>query len=363
MTNDRGTFKTWTRWGRVGAAGQSATLGTGSLESALREFDKKFKDKTGLTWEDRGHAAKPKKYVFVERSYEPDSEDDDETDEDDVVAAAPSRSRSASPVKSALPKPTQSLMDLIFNMQYMQHAMADMKYDSDKMPLGKLSKSAIKRGYEALKALSQLLDDPGMATSIHNASYGEAVENLSNTFYSYIPHNFGRQRPPVINSHEMLKKEVDMLGSLTELKDTDDLLKAAKRSEAVHALDAKYNTLGMKEMSPIDRSTAEFTNISDYLVKTRGATHGVNYEVLDVFRIERNGECDRFRSFGKGNSDRRLLWHGSRTTNFGGILSQGLRIAPPEAPSKLATVVVRYAEKLTPMYSKWLHVWQRSVSR
>lgn len=30
--------------------------------------------------------------------------------------------------------------------------------------------------------------------------------------------------------------------------------------------------------------------------------------------------------------DRRLLWHGSRCTNFGGILSQGLRIAPPEAP-------------------------------
>lgn len=27
-----------------------------------------------------------------------------------------------------------------------------------------------------------------------------------------------------------------------------------------------------------------------------------------------------------------LLWHGSRLSNFGGILSQGLRIAPPEAP-------------------------------
>lgn len=27
-----------------------------------------------------------------------------------------------------------------------------------------------------------------------------------------------------------------------------------------------------------------------------------------------------------------MLWHGSRVSNFGGILSQGLRIAPPEAP-------------------------------
>ena len=30
--------------------------------------------------------------------------------------------------------------------------------------------------------------------------------------------------------------------------------------------------------------------------------------------------------------NRYLLWHGSRLTNWMGILSQGLRIAPPEAP-------------------------------
>jgi len=28
-----------------------------------------------------------------------------------------------------------------------------------------------------------------------------------------------------------------------------------------------------------------------------------------------------------------MLWHGSRLSNFAGILSQGLRIAPPEAPA------------------------------
>lgn len=29
----------------------------------------------------------------------------------------------------------------------------------------------------------------------------------------------------------------------------------------------------------------------------------------------------------------KLLWHGSRLSNVVGILSKGLRIAPPEAPS------------------------------
>ena len=40
---------------------------------------------------------------------------------------------------------------------------------------------------------------------------------------------------------------------------------------------------------------------------------------------------DRFKPFKKLHN-RMLLWHGSRTTNYAGILSQGLKIAPPEAP-------------------------------
>ena len=58
-------------------------------------------------------------------------------------------------------------------------------------------------------------------------------------------------------------------------------------------------------------------------------------KVQEIFRIERDGEADRFNQspFATIESDRRLLWHGSRCTNFGGILSQGLRIAPPEAPA------------------------------
>lgn len=57
--------------------------------------------------------------------------------------------------------------------------------------------------------------------------------------------------------------------------------------------------------------------------------------VEDIFRVTRSGEEDRWRAEGWDNhpsDNRHLLWHGSRTTNFAGILSQGLRIAPPEAP-------------------------------
>ena len=56
-----------------------------------------------------------------------------------------------------------------------------------------------------------------------------------------------------------------------------------------------------------------------------------NLDIVDCFDIERDGE-DRIFNPDRLNN-KKLLWHGSRFSNFVGILSQGMRIAPPEAPS------------------------------
>ena len=51
-------------------------------------------------------------------------------------------------------------------------------------------------------------------------------------------------------------------------------------------------------------------------------------------RRRREGEQQRYERFVKKHKigNKQLLWHGSRVTNWAGILSTGLRIAPPEAP-------------------------------
>lgn len=135
--------------------------------------------------------------------------------------------------------------------------------------------------------------------------------------------------------YDLLKREIELLESLTDLKDADNILKAEKDGgDAIHALDSRFQGLGMQEMKPLPLDSQEFSEINQYLLNTRGETHHVNYTVQDIFRIERQGELERFQESGYASiaSDRRLLWHGSRATNFGGILGQGLRIAPPEAP-------------------------------
>ncbi|KJZ74530.1 hypothetical protein HIM_06126 [Hirsutella minnesotensis 3608] len=330
-----GAFKTWTRWGRVGEMGQNAVLGDGTLNDAIKHFEKKFKDKSGLPWERRGDDPKPKKYAFVERSYNSDSEDEDEDEDPSPNNGDSKEAETQKAPECTLEKPVQQLMELIFNQSYFQATMSSLNYDADKLPLGKLSKTTITRGFQQLKDLAALLNDPSLALTRWNMPLPDATEHLSNTYYSVIPHAFGRNRPPVIRSNEQLKTEIELLESLSDMKAAADLLKTtSKPSDTIHPLDRQFQSLGMQEVTPLDRSTGEFALLSRYLNESRGSTHSVNYSIMNIFRIERAGEAARFDGspFARIPSDRRLLWHGSRCTNFGGILSQGLRIAPPEAP-------------------------------
>ncbi|VBB74967.1 Putative poly [ADP-ribose] polymerase 2 [Podospora comata] len=332
LVDPQGVYRTWTRWGRVGDHGQTQVPATGSLAEAMKQFEKKFKDKSGIAWANRGDNPKPGKYAFVERNYEDDSDDEDAAEDE---SKDKTRADDWTPPKCSLDPAVQHLLELIFNQQYFANTMSDLNYDANKLPLGKLSKATITRGFQSLKDLSELLDDNTLAQSKYSMTYGNAVEQLSNTFYSLIPHNFGRNRPPVIHTQQMVKKEIELLESLSDMKNAAEIMKLDKVGNYdVHPLDKQYEGLKMKEMTVLDPATQEFAELKNYLVNTRGHTHNHSYQVENIFRIERQGEKDRFDAsvFGKLNQNRRLLWHGSRATNFGGILSQGLRIAPPEAP-------------------------------
>ena len=46
-------YVTWTRWGRVGVAGQNSVVAEGSLDACKAAFCKKFRDKTHNGWENR----------------------------------------------------------------------------------------------------------------------------------------------------------------------------------------------------------------------------------------------------------------------------------------------------------------------
>lgn len=311
----------------------STALGDGTLKDAIKQFQKKFKDKSGLKWEDRAENPKPGKYVFIERNYEQESDDDSEDVADGQSGPDKSVARENSkPPPCTLMPQVKQLMELIFNQQHFAAAMSAMNYDNKKMPLGKLSKANILRGFQMLKDLTAVING-------NAAADGLTVDQLSDLYYSLIPHDFGNRsvRPPILQSLDMIKNEVELLETLADMKEASNIMKTQIDGELnrVHPIDRQYNGLGMDEMTPLDPAGKEFQLLEKYLNATRGATHNRSYRVEGIFRIRRQGEEQRFGEslFSGPPKDRRLLWHGSRATNFGGILSQGLRIAPPEAPA------------------------------
>lgn len=321
---------TWTRWGRVGEYGQTAMLGSGSHEDALLQFNKKFKDKTGYKWDDRNAPPKKGKYAFIERSYD-ESDDEDEPDPKvpKRVKEEEEDANEQAEVESKLAPPIQELMKLIFNKDYFNNTFNEFDYDAEKMPLGKLSKSTLLRGYEVLKQLATLVGSSGDSGQI---------SDLSNQYLSIVPHVVPRgRRPPVISSMNLVKKEIELIEALTDMQLANDIMKTAKKTKAVaeesNILDRQYHGLNLEEMTPLHVDSKEFGELQAYLMQTVGHTHGVCYQVQEIFRIQRQGEKQRFDDSAYAtlpNKDRRLLWHGSRVTNFSGIISQGLRIAPPE---------------------------------
>lgn len=70
------------------------------------------------------------------------------------------------------------------------------------MPLGKLSKMQIAKGFEVLEEIEAAM----------NQKKGKArLEELSSKFFTTIPHNFGRNRPPTIDNKEVVDQKKEML--------------------------------------------------------------------------------------------------------------------------------------------------------
>lgn len=122
------------------------------------------------------------------------------------------------------------------------------------------------------------------------------------------------------------------LQTLTDIEIAQRLINASGGPDTLNMspIDINYRKLRAK-IVPLEAYRAEYNLISQMVQNTQSTEFKFHVELEEVFEVEREGEADRFQPF-KVLPHHRLLWHGSRATNYIGILSQGLRVAPPEAP-------------------------------
>ncbi|XP_067420946.1 poly [ADP-ribose] polymerase 1 isoform X2 [Emydura macquarii macquarii] len=297
-------------WGRVGTViGSNKLEQMPSKDDAIEHFLNLYEEKTGNSWHSKNFTKYPKKFYPLEIDYGQDEE-------------AVRKLTVSAGTKSKLPKQVQDLIKMIFDVESMKKAMVEFEIDLQKMPLGKLSKRQIQSAYSILNDVQQAVSDGGSDSQILD---------LSNRFYTLIPHDFGMKKPPLLNNLEQIQAKVQMLDNLLDIEVAYSLLRGGNEDGDKDPIDINYEKL-KTDIKVIDKDSEEAKFIKQYVKNTHASTHNAyDLKVVDIFKIEREGENQRYKPF-RQLHNRQLLWHGSRTTNFAGIFSQGLRIAPPEAP-------------------------------
>ncbi|XP_029948425.1 protein mono-ADP-ribosyltransferase PARP3 [Salarias fasciatus] len=315
VIKDKNKFYSWNRWGRVGETGQSKLNPFDKADNAVKDFEKKFKDKTKNNWSDRDNfVSHSGKYTLIEVDGDQDAEV-----KIDVVDGT------ARLVKNFLPctldDATQNLITFIFSNDMFKEAMECMNLDIKKMPLGKLSKLQIAKGFEVLEEIE---------AAMNKKTARSHLEELSSKFFTTIPHNFGRNRPPTISDKETVEKKKEMLMVLADIELAQSLKSETEKShedqiETVpHQIDQDYNSLKCK-LSLLDKKQQTFKIIEKYLNATAGSYR--KPKILNVWEVDRETEGERF-SENDELDNRRLLWHGTNVAVVAAILKSGLRIMP-----------------------------------
>ncbi|KAF3436180.1 hypothetical protein FNV43_RR23272 [Rhamnella rubrinervis] len=300
------------KWGRVG----NNKIGGNKLDEmsksdAICEFKRLFLEKTGNTWEawerKENFQKQPGRFFPLDIDYGVNKQASKKNKNDD----------------SKLAPPVAELMKMLFNVESYRAAMMEFEINMSEMPLGKLSKTNIQKGFEALTEIQNLLN-----SNTHDPSAKESlIIDASNRFFTMIP----SIHPHVIRDEDVFKSKVKMLEALQDIEIASRLVGFDCDSD--DSLDDKYKKLHC-EINPLLHDSEDYRLIEKYLLTTHAPTHtDWTLELEEVFSLEREGEYDKFAPYRQKLGNRMLLWHGSRLTNFVGILSQGLRIAPPEAPA------------------------------
>lgn len=316
LKNDKAnSYIIFTRGGRVGYTGQSNCSLYAYFEDALKDYNSLFKSKTGKTWKDRNSKVSIEeslvddeiRYEFIEMKYQDKSNSNELSNKlkgkiDEIKKTN----------EHKIPDiHVQQLVELIYDPKLYKKTMSQLRIDSKRLPLGKLSKQQIGRAYEILAYISDNLEKLD----------SKKFTKLSSQYYTIIPYASGIDSPPIIDSSDKITEKIE------QLKILDDMVVAAKKlvNPKLEGLNEKYLSLncGLSTVS----SDHEVNMIINYVKNTSASTHYFKIKVKNIFKINRKLDDEHFSKF-QNFENRQLLWHGSGLANYVSILSNGLRINP-----------------------------------
>jgi poly [ADP-ribose] polymerase len=242
--------------------------------------------------------------------------------------------------------------DLIRTWFGVTQEFIELNLDTKKCPLGQLSIDQITKGKDILEEARKIVH-------MKKPDVNE-LNNLTNQYYSNIPHNFGYTRINAdvlrFDADDKIDKAFDILDVFGDAKNVQSVI--SKKS----SVDSQYATLNA-ELEWVDPLDPTWKWLDTMLHETRASNHHFlgKLKTHKIFKLKRNGEDKHFlknaeeiaKECGKHNpSDvyARFVknrpdvpkelqdlykaanicpgWHGTRRANMIGITTKGLLIRP-----------------------------------
>jgi len=328
---NRDLYIVYTRWGRIGDTGMFQKTPFGTKEEAEIEFCKIFKSKTGNEWSNRNSFVKVKKrFVIMAIKVE-------KVHYKQLIKPFDYKKLAH---KSTLPKPIKKLLKIIVDVTSHEKAMMNYGINSDELPMTQLKKETL---FECKKRLDQLAEhiealrkeqEKGLAAQadVLEEIY-EQINEASSQYYELMPLAAYREfKPPPIDTQDQLNRQYMNIEDLLNIESASKILLGAQsRLLEINPLDYCYKAMGIT-LEALEKDSEEYDLITEYInqsIKGNRQNYGPGRspKIENIFRLQRRGEYEQYRA-SMNMQNRLLLFHGSSTSNYLGILSQGLRIAP-----------------------------------
>eukprot|EP00826_Nyctotherus_ovalis_P008597 TRINITY_DN12235_c0_g1_i4.p1 TRINITY_DN12235_c0_g1~~TRINITY_DN12235_c0_g1_i4.p1 ORF type:complete len:471 (+),score=130.77 TRINITY_DN12235_c0_g1_i4:270-1682(+) len=328
---NRDLYIVYTRWGRIGERGMFQKTPFGTKEEAETEYCKIFKSKTGNEWGERKSFAKVKKrFVMIAMK----------TEKVHYKQLIKPFDYKKLVHKSQLPKPIKKLLKIIVDVSSHEKAMMNYGIDREELPMTQLKKETLLKCKQLLDSLAEQIEalkreqEKGLTAQMEILEeIYEKINEISSQYYELMPLAAYRQfKPPPLSSPDQLNRQYMNIEDLLNIESASKILLGAQsRLLEMNPLDYCYKAMGIA-LEVLEKGGEEYELISEYIgqsLKGDRPNYGIarNPKVENIFRLERRGEYEQFKPH-LNMANRLLLFHGSSTSNYLGILSQGLRIAP-----------------------------------
>lgn len=306
-------FVMYVRYGRIGETGRSSYDSFNNKNDAIRDFQKKFKSKTGNSWGTENFEKKNNKY-YMTKVETVEVESDEDISSEDLESNSES---------DDLDPKIINFLELISNVKYMNNALRELEIDTEKMPLGKIKNSQINEAYAVLDKINK------------NLTNKNKLIELSSEFYTLIPISCGRSVPPIINNANLVAKNVNLLNELSQMVFANVVINSKKKNtNGIKNIYDEINTT----VIPLEPSDSMYILLEEYLNNSKGSTHFINYKVENMYELFRPQEATAYDEYISTHNIRNktLLFHGTRVTNMIGILKNGLVVDPSKLGIKVS---------------------------